>query len=435
MSENQAPTSTPSPAAAGPTARRDRALAPDVARGLVLLGIAVANVPFLLWGREVGLLFKPITDAPADPWVNAVIALLADNRSYPLFALLFGYGLTQILSREHERGTDWKGVRRLLVSRNLWLIAFGAAHGVLLFFGDILGAYGLLGLALVLLIRLRTKVLAIIGWISFAVLALTGLGEGMVGLANKFVVDGGGLSLFASPGAENYLLATLQRAGEWSLALAAIPFGGFGLLAPMILGMWAARHRVLEEPARHRRALGLVAGIGIPVSLLGGLPMSLGILGVIEVTVFLEPFVAMLHVVTGAVGGAGYVALIALLVGGRKSASDSTPGEARRGGPIARMFAALGQRSLSGYLTQSVVFLIIFAPYTLGLGGTVSMAEATQIAVLTWIGTLVLANVLAAFDKAGPAEWAFRRIVYRRRRPSGASAPAATSGTAPGAAS
>jgi uncharacterized membrane protein YeiB len=35
------------------------------------------------------------------------------------------------------------------------LIAFGAAHGVLLFFGDILGAYGLLGLALVLLIRLR----------------------------------------------------------------------------------------------------------------------------------------------------------------------------------------------------------------------------------------------------------------------------------------
>ena len=68
-------------------AASDRALAPDVARGLVLLGIAVANVPFLLWGREVGLLFKLVTDAPADPWVNAAVALLADNRSYLTVAI------------------------------------------------------------------------------------------------------------------------------------------------------------------------------------------------------------------------------------------------------------------------------------------------------------------------------------------------------------
>jgi uncharacterized protein len=414
MSESTAPP-TPAPAT-GPTSRRDRALAPDVARGLVLLGIAVANVPFLLWGREVGLMFKPVTDAPADPWVNAAVALLADNRSYPLFALLFGYGLTQILSREHARGTEWRGVRRLLVSRNLWLIAFGAAHGVLLFFGDILGAYGLLGLALVLLIRVSGKVLAIVGWISFGVLAITGFAEGLTGVMNKFGGAEAGLTVFTSPGADSYLLATLQRALEWSLGLLTIPFGGFGLLAPMILGMWAARRRMLEEPARHRRALGLMAGIGVPVSLLGALPMSLALLGVWEPGILGEPFVSMLHVVTGAIGGAGYVALIALIVGG-----------AGTGGPISRLFAALGQRSLSGYLTQSVVFLILFAPYTLGLGGTVTMAEATQIAVLTWLGTLIVAAVLGALDKPGPAEWLYRRIVYRRRPalPAPATAPAA----------
>ena len=414
MSESTAPP-TPAPAT-GPTSRRDRALAPDVARGLVLLGIAVANVPFLLWGREVGLMFKPVTDAPADPWVNAAVALLADNRSYPLFALLFGYGLTQILSREHARGTEWRGVRRLLVSRNLWLIAFGAAHGVLLFFGDILGAYGLLGLALVLLIRVSGKVLAIVGWISFGVLAITGFAEGLTGVLNKFGGAEAGLTVFTSPGADSYLLATLQRALEWSLGLLAIPFGGFGLLAPMILGMWAARRRMLEEPARHRRALGLMAGIGVPVSLLGALPMSLALLGVWEPGILGEPFVSMLHVVTGAIGGAGYVALIALIVGG-----------AGTGGPISRLFAALGQRSLSGYLTQSVVFLILFAPYTLGLGGVVSVAEATQIAVLTWLGTLIIAGVLGAVDKPGPTEWLYRRIVYRRRPalPAPATAPAA----------
>jgi uncharacterized membrane protein YeiB len=428
MSEKS--TAIPStPTVAGPTQRRDRALAPDVARGLVLLGIAVANVPFLLWGRELGLLLKPVTDAPADPWVNAAVALLADNRSYPLFALLFGYGLTQILTREHARGTEWGGVRRLLISRNLWLIAFGAAHGVLLFFGDILGAYGLLGLALVLLIRASGKVLAIVGWAAFAVLTLTGLAEGLSGVVTKFGGAGAGIVLFSSPGAENYLLATLERAAEWSLTLVSIPFGGFGLLAPMILGMWAARYRVLEEPARHRRALGLVAGIGIPVSLLGALPMVLAILGVYELGLVGEPVAAMLHVMTGAIGGAGYIALIALIVGGRTGGSERAG--ARPGGPIARLLAALGQRSLSGYLAQSLVFLLLFAPYTLGLGGTVSMAEATQLAVLTWLGTLILANVLAALDKPGPAEWLLRRIMYRRRPVAQVTAPAAPPAAAP----
>lgn len=396
-----------------PTPLAERSLAPDVARGLVLLGIAVANVPFFLYGRELGLLFKPVTDAAADPWVNAVVATLADNRSYPLFALLFGYGLTQLLTREQARSTEWPDARRLLLRRNLWLIAFGAAHGVLLFFGDILGTYGLLGLALVLLIRASGRTLAIVGWVSFVFLVLASIAEGLTGLLAQD--PGGGFSsaaLFGSAAAETFPLAVLARAGEWTLALLSVPFGGLGLLAPMILGLWAARSRVLEQPARHRRALGLVAGIGIPLSLLGALPMALALLGVIELSPFVEPFAAMLHAATGAVGGAAYVALIALAVGGRSV--RPAPG-ARAAGPLSRLLAALGRRSLSGYLTQSLVFVIVFAPYGLGLGATASVAEATQIAVITWLGTLVVAAALAAVDRPGPAEWLLRRAVYGRR--------------------
>jgi len=399
-----APDSAAPSAALAPTARAQRSLAPDVARGLVLLGIALANVPFFLYGRELGILFKPLTDAAADPWVNAVVATLADNRSYPLFALLFGYGMTQILTREYDRGTNWQGVRRLLLRRNLWLIAFGAAHGVLLFFGDILSTYGLLGLALVLLIRATGRTLAIIGWASFAFLVLAGIAEGLSGLLAT--APGGEVTnaaLFGSPSAETYLLAVLARAGEWTLGMLLVPFAGLGLLAPMILGMWAARLRVLEQPALHRRALRLAAGIGVPVSVLGALPIALALAGVIELSAIAEPFAAMLHAATGAVGGVAYVALIALLVG------------QGRGGPISRLLAALGQRSLSGYLAQSLVFVIVFAPYGFGFGATASVAEATQVAVITWLVTLVLANLLAAVDRPGPAEWLLRRAVYGRQ--------------------
>ncbi|MFN4003009.1 DUF418 domain-containing protein [Microcella sp.] len=408
---------SPRPTALAPTPRADRALAPDVARGLVLLGIAVANVPFFLYGRELGILFKPVTDAAADPWVNALVATLADNRSYPLFALLFGYGLTQILLRESERGTEWPDARQLLLRRNLWLIAFGAAHGVLLFFGDILGTYGLLGLAFVLLIRASGRTLAIVGWASFAFLVLAGIAEGLSGLLSS--IPGGGLStaaLFGSAAAESYPLAVLARAGEWTLGMLSVPFGGLGLLAPMILGLWAARRRVLEEPWRHRRSLGLVAGIGMPLSVLGALPIALALAGVIELSPIAEPFAAMLHAATGAIGGGAAVALIALIVGGRASAVGVDGTSARPAGPIARVLAALGQRSLTGYLLQSLVFVIVFAPYGFALGGTASVAVATQVAVITWLGTLVLAGALAAADRPGPAEWLLRRAVYGRRR-------------------
>lgn len=406
------------PAPLAPTARAARALAPDVARGLVLLGIAVANVPFFLYGRELGILLKPVTDAAADPWVNALVATLADNRSYPLFALLFGYGLTQLLTREHARGTEWPEARRLLLRRNAWLIAFGAAHGVLLFFGDILGTYGLLGLALVLLIRASGRTLAIVGWLSFGFLIIVGALEGLSGLFSK---AGGGVAvpsaaLFNSAAAETYPLAVLARLGEWTIGMLSVPFGGLGLLAPMVLGMWAARRRILEQPFLHRRALGLVAGIGLPISVLGALPIALALLGAIELSAIAEPFAAMLHAATGAVGGAAYVALIALIVGGRGSGRELGSPTAKPGGPISRLFAALGQRSLSGYLTQSLVFVIVFAPYGFGLGATASVAEATQIAVITWLATLVMAGVLAAADRSGPAEWLLRRAVYGRRR-------------------
>ena len=50
-----APASGPVSAAPLPAAARVRAIAPDLARGLMLLMIALANMPFHLYGRDVGV--------------------------------------------------------------------------------------------------------------------------------------------------------------------------------------------------------------------------------------------------------------------------------------------------------------------------------------------------------------------------------------------
>ncbi len=67
---------------------------PDVARGFMLLFISLANIPF--W-TGVARVSAP-NDAADTAWLW-VRTLLIDARSYPLFAMLFGFGLATMVNR------------------------------------------------------------------------------------------------------------------------------------------------------------------------------------------------------------------------------------------------------------------------------------------------------------------------------------------------
>lgn len=77
------------------------------------------------------------------------------------------------------------------------------------------------------------------------------------------------------------------------------------------------------------------------------------------------------------------------------------------------MVEALGQRSMTFYLFQSVVFVLVFYPYGLGLQDDLGLAAATGVAALTWLGSLVLADVMRRVRHRGPAEILLRRLAYR----------------------
>jgi uncharacterized membrane protein YeiB len=83
-----------------------------------------------------------------DRVVTGLQLLLVDGRAYPLFGLLFGYGIGQLATRRAGAGLPEAAVVRTVRRRGGWLVAIGAAHAVLLWSGDIVGAYGLIALAL-----------------------------------------------------------------------------------------------------------------------------------------------------------------------------------------------------------------------------------------------------------------------------------------------
>ena len=77
--------------------------APDVARGFMLLLIAVANVP--VWNQVPDDIADTVQPSSADTWWVFIRELFVDHRAYPLFAMLFGFGLMTMINRRIASGT------------------------------------------------------------------------------------------------------------------------------------------------------------------------------------------------------------------------------------------------------------------------------------------------------------------------------------------
>ncbi|MFC7528926.1 DUF418 domain-containing protein [Actinoplanes sp. GCM10030250] len=409
-----------------------RSLAPDLARGAMLLLIALAHAHMYLYGHPTGFRGYDLTGGPIDRVVAGLQVLLVDARALPMFAALFGYGLVQLANRQLAAGAGWPDVRRLLRRRSLWLIAFGFAHALLLFFGDILVTYGLLALILVGMVRARDRVLLWVAglWILvFAALAM---------LPAWAIITEGSPPLPTS--VESPVEAVGQRLAVWA---GLGPMLALDIVTPFLLGIWAARRRLLDEPGRHRALLARVAAAGLAITILGGAPLALIDSGVwTDWTTGAALLAYSVHSVTGIAGGLAYAAMADLLAHraadtpGRVTTPPAagrvttplaarpviTPPAARpvstapAAGPVTTALAACGQRSLTCYLLQSVIFVAFFAPFTLGLGGRLGDAGASALALGTWLTTVLLADLMRRAGWRGPAEQLLRRLTYTTRR-------------------
>jgi uncharacterized membrane protein YeiB len=379
---------------AGPVTAGKRSLAPDLARGMMLALIALVNSVVYLYGRPYGFRQHIVEEGLLDRVVSVLVTVLAEGRAYPMFAALFAYGVVQMYQRQRAAGADDREAKRLLRRRSRWLIVFGAVHVVLLFPADILVTYGILGFLVVMWQRTSGRKLLTAAALWLVVAALV---QGAGGL----LPSDGGRSVFLSFETADPFAALALRPLEWLVT----PFGIAGVGSAVLVGTWAGRRGVLTDPAAHRTLLVRTAVLGLTAAVAGGLPVGLAVSG------FWEPASAItlwgisaLHAATGIAGGLGYAALIGLIA--------VRIGERR--GSVVRALVATGQYSLSCYLFQSVVFVALLMPYTLGLGATLGTAEVAVVALGTWLGSVLLAVLLRRTGRRGPAEALLRRLTYRR---------------------
>ncbi|ADG74313.1 protein of unknown function DUF405 [Cellulomonas flavigena DSM 20109] len=387
------PQAAPVPPAAAhvaPVPPSQRAVAPDVARGLALLGIALANAVAYF----TGLGSRPVDSTTLDRAVNGLVSLFVDRRTMPMFALLYGYGIGVVVRRRTAAGVPWPVVRGDLRRRSGVLVAFGAVHIALLFEGDILASYGLAGLLAVVFVRAKDRALLVVA----VVLAVAAVAMGHASLL-ALSADTGAAEVPPDTGA---LAALVSRTVRFATA----PIGAVVAVPLVLVGLWAARREVLERPADHLALLRRTALVGLAVSVLGGLPQATIAAGLREAPRLEAYGAAALHQLTGVAGGLAFAALVGWAVAARGTTLDTLS-------PAGRALRAVGQRSMTCYLLQSVLFVLPLAPWAGALGVGMSAAQVAAWAVGVWLVTVAVAVGLEATGRRGPAEALYRRLVYR----------------------
>ncbi|BDA64051.1 DUF418 domain-containing protein [Actinomyces capricornis] len=404
--------------------------APDVARGFMLLLIAVANVPVWIRSAVSPLSIGAVEGlSPADRGWVLIRAMLVDHRAYPLFALLFGFGLVTMINRRIASGERaylesvtggsadqaapalraWAreqatvDARRLVRRRGWWMVLFGAVHGVF-FYGDIIGTYGLVAVIFAGWLARKHRKRAI------AVSVLITLMAGLTMLSMGWVVTSGTAQGMGVVGAEDPTAGSglpwfLMNPGQWLMGTPGTVL--LSMVVPSVfIGARLADTDLLSHPERHRGLLVAVAVGGLGLGALGGLHIGLVHGGWADLSV--ADF--MISEWSGLLAACGWLALLALYAGGPR------PGGELHG--LRRLASAVGRRSMTAYLSQTILFGLIFAviPWLLGAELTVGEAAAAAIATGVWLATVVICLILGRRGDPGPFETLLRTAVARSAR-------------------
>jgi uncharacterized protein len=393
----------------------------DVLRGIAVLGILTVNQEMFF-----APLYLPVSGAEwwtstADRIAAHAVDLFAQGKFYALFSILFGAGMAVQLERAERRGVTRFGA--FFARRMACLLLIGLAHALLLWFGDILTLYALLGFALILF-RKRSDT-ALLVWSAVLILLPVAFFAAITALTTIAGLIPEGAAQIDATLAENQRLTleSLERArviyaeGNWTEILRE-RLGQLGLLwsytlmfAPNILGLFVlgfalGRRHVLQEPAafapRLRRWIWPLAAVGIAGNLASVMLQAVVTPGAPSPLALLQQAI---QTPSAPALTLAYMAAVALAMGQAAWARGL------------RHLAPVGRMALTNYLTHSVVFTLLANSYGLGLYGRVGPAVGLGLALLVFAAQVPLSALWLGRFRFGPAEWLWRSMTYGRLQP------------------
>ncbi|UXU83167.1 DUF418 domain-containing protein [Mammaliicoccus sciuri] len=364
----------------------------DALRGFSLLGILLMNIltfaypyqiinPFEFFQHQDGAWFK-------------ISSLFIIASFYPIFAFLFGYGLSIMYQNSLDKGLNYYP---MITRRLLFLLLLGIIHGVFIFYGDILSTYALLGLIAIIFVRLKpqfTLVALSIGIGIFVLLYLLPMIllkdvtqiESFVGLQELERVN----NILSSA---DYISIIGFNLKYFGMNIAnAILVGPFTILPIMLFGIYAHQINWFNKIKQHKN---LYMVMGVVVLILG--------LAIKMIQIVLEGSVTsqlMSQMIGGPIVALSYIMFFVILCEDQTARKMLTP------------LQSIGKLSLTTYIMQSVICIIIFYGVGFNFYGKLPVLTIYIIGIVIYCVQLIVSYMYLMKFKQGPLEKLWRKVTY-----------------------
>jgi len=406
-----------------------RHLTLDVVRGVAVMGILLANIAaFALPGAAY---FSPMAwggHAGGDliAWLSTYV--IVEGKMRGLFSFLFGASMLLIIERARASG---ESPARVHFSRMAVLFLFGVAHGYLIWWGDILSHYALVGAIAFMFVRMRAEQLFAAAMTTL-VLTLVWNGLGFMTLlesAARNTVDAIDTwtqfsKAFGTPPAEIVTKEIAAMRGPWLTEVAfrwghvdnpfiGLKIYGIETLAAVLFGMWGYRSGFVTgswDKARYCRIARACLGVTWGAYLLMGLATISH--GFDQRWVFFGSVVGTIPF--RILGTIGYAALIILAL--------------KPGGWLTERLAAVGRAAFSNYLGTSILVSSIFYGWGFGQFARWDRAVIYIVPPIVWAIMLLWSKPWLERFRYGPFEWAWRSLARLEVQPMRRPMPATATG-------
>jgi uncharacterized protein len=392
-----------------PVKGKDRIILLDILRGFALFGILFANL--LTWS---GLKYLPIEDIKGlgnidvDRSIYQVMKFFVDTKFYTLFSILFGVGFSLQISKNRDN----PAFPPTYLWRMILLLGIGVIHSII-WSGDILSLYALMGMTLLALRNIPAKKTLTVGLVLFFLPVLLSIIY-MFSFASDLPELPKTALLVYPDMTPQEVKAGFQSTDIWVVLqtnlhslkyrwLSFIPDGRpFKVLGLFFIGGYLYSSQFFTVHAKKWKLLFLFLTIGVVFSF-----ASLKIEG--NVASYSRNWTDVLDKLLHEIGQISltlsYICMLSKLV-------DAFPKFI-----FFTWLKNYGRMSMSSYLGHTLLSILIFYPVVgIGLGyfGILTLENTYYVAVLILIKQLLFSNIWFRFFSFGPVEWLWRCASYRK---------------------
>lgn len=375
-----------------PLENKKRSESVDALRGLALFGILLANVPF---AENVGT--NALTGR-LDTTLNFLFHLLIEKKFITIFSILFGFGFYIQMKKADEAGINF---RPYYSKRMLILFLLGCIHAYLLWFGDIIRDYALCGILLLFVYKWSSKKILITG-IVFSVFLTATVFIVNSALGPQYSYDTSIVRDHPITNSYWQYLWINARIDPIVNFLQDSPITLVFCFGNMLLGFWMAKAGFFQQPDKFKSSRKRMILIGLLIGLSASYLFWLVTSGKLELTPALLwlPFVIV----------AGMVLQSLFYISAFISLFQSI-----RWKKVLSVFIPVGKMSLTNYLFQTILYLLVFFHWTHGLQlfGRISMTETYPIAILFFGMQVVFSKTWLKYHDQGPVEAIWKNLSYK----------------------